>query len=59
MELKAANAAVFGASPTQNASFQGSKFTLANVQFATGLRTFAPEKELRSKFAPPALNPFS
>ena len=23
---------------------QGSKFTVANVQFATGLRTFAPKK---------------
>ena len=38
---------------------QGSKCMVRNIQFATGLRTFAPKKYLRSKFAPSTLGPFS
>jgi len=43
----------------QSVNQLGSKFTVANVQFATSSRTFAPDKNNKSKFAPSTFGPFS
>ena len=43
----------------QSVNQLGSKFTVANVQFATSSRTFAPDKNNKSKFTPSTFGPFS